>query len=68
MKIKQLAQVTAAQIAKAFQREGLIIYTNPQEFKDFLFSENLKNTALVLMSSGNYGGLDFEEVKRLTSI
>ena len=68
VKIKQLAQVTAAQIAKAFQREGLIIYTNPQEFKDFLFSENLKNTALVLMSSGNYGGLDFEEVKRLTSI
>ncbi|CAI8272497.1 MAG: UDP-N-acetylmuramate--L-alanyl-gamma-D-glutamyl-meso-2,6-diaminoheptandioate ligase [Polaribacter sp. SA4-10] len=68
VKIKQLAQVTAAQIAKAFQREDLIIYTNPQEFKDFLFSENLKNTALVLMSSGNYGGLDFEEVKRLTSI
>ena len=68
VKIKQLAQVTAAQIAKAFQREGLIIYTNPQEFKDFLFSENLKNTALVLMSSGNYGGLDFEEVKRLISI
>ncbi len=68
LKIKQLAQVTAAQIAKAFQREGLIIYTNPQEFKDFLFSENLKNTALVLMSSGNYGGLDFEEVKRLISI
>ena len=68
VKIKQLEDVTSAQIAKAFQREDLIIYTNPQEFKDFLFSENLKNTALVLMSSGNYGGLDFEEVKRLISI
>ena len=65
IKIKQLEEVTSAQIAKAFQRDDLIIYTNPEEFKDFLFSENLKNMALVLMSSGNYGGLNFEEVKGL---
>ena len=55
------------QIAKAFQREDLIIYTNPQEFKAFLYAQSLKNTALVFMSSGNYGGLDFEEVKHLVS-
>ena len=67
VKIKKLDAVTSAQIAKAFQREDLIIYTNPREFKAFLFAENLKNTALVLMSSGNYGGLDFEEVKQLVS-
>jgi len=65
VKIKQLEAVTSAQIAKAFQREDLIIYTNPQEFKAFLFAENLKNTALVFMSSGNYGGLNLEEVKHL---
>jgi UDP-N-acetylmuramate: L-alanyl-gamma-D-glutamyl-meso-diaminopimelate ligase len=45
----------------------LIIYTNPAEFKDFLFSTNLDNSALLLMSSGNYGGLDFEEVKQLVN-
>jgi UDP-N-acetylmuramate: L-alanyl-gamma-D-glutamyl-meso-diaminopimelate ligase len=65
VKIKQLEEVTAAQIASAFERDDLIIYTNPQEFKDFLFNQNLENTALLLMSSGDYGGLDFEEVKRL---
>lgn len=65
VKIKQLEEVTREQIANAFKRDDLIIYTNPQEFKDFLFSENLENTALLLMSSGNYGGLDFEEVKGL---
>jgi UDP-N-acetylmuramate: L-alanyl-gamma-D-glutamyl-meso-diaminopimelate ligase len=43
----------------------LIIYTNPQEFKDFLFQQNIENTALLLMSSGNYGGLDFEELKKM---
>ena len=65
VKIKQLEAVTSQQIAEAFQRDDLIIYTNPQEFKDFLFRQNLDKVALVLMSSGNYGGLDFEEVKRL---
>jgi len=65
VKIKQLEEVTHNQITQAFERDDLIIYTNPREFKDFLFSENLKNTATVLMSSGNYGGLDFDEVKAL---
>ncbi|MEE9408772.1 MAG: Mur ligase family protein [Polaribacter sp.] len=65
VKIKQLEEVTKEQIASAFERDDLIIYTNPQEFKEFLFNQNLKNTALLLMSSGNYGGLDFEEVKGL---
>lgn len=65
VKIKQLEEVTEEQIAKAFERDDLLIYTNPQEFKEFLFAENLKDTTLLLMSSGNYGGLDFEDVKSL---
>ena len=65
VEIKQLDEVSKQQIADAFQRDDLIIYTNPTEFKAFLFEENLSNSAVVLMSSGNYGGLDFEEVKNL---
>ena len=65
VKIKQLDEVTHKQIATAFERDDLIIYTNPKEFKDFLFNQNLDKSAVVLMSSGNYGGLDFEEIKRL---
>jgi UDP-N-acetylmuramate: L-alanyl-gamma-D-glutamyl-meso-diaminopimelate ligase len=67
VKIKQLEEVTAQQIAAAFERDDLIIYTNPEEFKEFLFNLNLEKTAVVLMSSGNYGGLDFEAVKKLVS-
>ena len=63
VKIKQLDAVSKEQIAAAFDRDDLIIYTNPVEFKDFLFSQNLQNTALLLMSSGNYGGLNFNEIK-----
>ena len=65
VKIKQLDEVTTAQIGAAFGREDLLMFTNPAEFKAFLFSQNLEQTAVVLMSSGNYGGLDFEEVKEL---
>ncbi|WP_177732390.1 MULTISPECIES: UDP-N-acetylmuramate--L-alanine ligase [Flavobacterium] len=65
VKIKQLEEVTYEQIAKAFEREDLIIYTNPEDFKKYLFHLDLENTALLLMSSGNYGGLNFDDVKEL---
>ena len=65
VEIKKLEEVTEAQIANAFERDDLIIYTNPEEFKDFLFSQSFDNKSLLLMSSGNYGGLDFDEVKKL---
>ena len=63
VKIKQLEEVTYDQIAQSFKRDDLIIYTNPVDFKEFLFSQNFDNSALLLMSSGNYGGLNFDEVK-----
>jgi UDP-N-acetylmuramate: L-alanyl-gamma-D-glutamyl-meso-diaminopimelate ligase len=65
VKIKQLEEVTYDQIAQSFKRDDLIIYTNPTEFKDFLFALNFDNSALLLMSSGNYGGLNFDKVKEL---
>ena len=65
VKIKQLDAVTKEQIAQAFDRDDLIIYTDPEDFKAFVFSLDLKNKAIILMSSGNYGGLDFEDVKSL---
>ena len=65
VKIKQLEEVSYDQIAQSFKRDDLIIYTNPAEFKEFLFNYDLNNSALLLMSSGNYGGLNFDEVKGL---
>ena len=65
VKIKQLEEVSYEQLASSFKRDDLIIYTNPIDFKQFLFNQNLDNSALLLMSSGNYGGLNFDEVKDL---
>ncbi len=63
VKIKQLDEVSIDQISKAFNREDLLIYTNPKEFQEYLKQENFSNSVLLLMSSGNYGGLNFDEVK-----
>ncbi|MFT6601741.1 MAG: UDP-N-acetylmuramate: L-alanyl-gamma-D-glutamyl-meso-diaminopimelate ligase [Dokdonia donghaensis] len=65
VEIKKLEPITAQQIAAAFKRDDLTIFTDPADFKAFLFEQELKNKAILLMSSGNYGGLDFEEVKGL---
>jgi len=65
VEIKKLDTVSEAQIAEAFKRDDLIIYTNPEDFKNYLFTQDYKNKSLLLMSSGNYGGLDFDEVKGL---
>lgn len=65
VEIKKLEKVSIEQIKEAFGREDLIIYTNPDEFKSYLFSQDYNNSALLLMSSGNYGGLNFDKVKEL---
>ncbi|WP_372793914.1 UDP-N-acetylmuramate--L-alanine ligase [Lutibacter sp.] len=65
LEIKRMEKISVDQIQNAFEREDLIVYTNPTEFKEFLFSQKFENTALLLMSSGNYGGLDFNKFKEL---
>lgn len=61
--IKKLEAIKREQIEGAFDRKDLVVFTNPADFKTYLFSQDYENTSLLLMSSGNYGGLDFQEVK-----
>jgi UDP-N-acetylmuramate: L-alanyl-gamma-D-glutamyl-meso-diaminopimelate ligase len=63
VRIKKLAAVSAEQISSAFQRGDLEIHTNATTFKNFVFEQNFDNSILLFMSSGNYGGLDLNEVK-----
>lgn len=61
--IKKLEAIKREQIEGAFDRKDLVVFTNPADFKTYLFSQDYENTSLLLMSSGNYGGLNFQEVK-----
>jgi UDP-N-acetylmuramate: L-alanyl-gamma-D-glutamyl-meso-diaminopimelate ligase len=63
LEIKQLEAITEEQIFEAFGRKDLKIFTNPEAFREFLKSKSYLDHVLLLMSSGNYGGLDFEDIK-----
>jgi UDP-N-acetylmuramate: L-alanyl-gamma-D-glutamyl-meso-diaminopimelate ligase len=65
VEIKKLAPVSKQQILDSFNRDDLIVFTEPKEFKEFIFNENIENTSILLMSSGNYGGLSFEELTKM---
>lgn len=68
VQIKKLESVSPDQIRNAFQREDLQIFTNAETFRSFVFKQHYKNTALLFMSSGNYGGLDLNEVKEMVKM
>lgn len=65
VKIKKLKEVTPVQISEAFERNDLKIFTESEAFKEFVFGQNYDDSVLLLMSSGNYGGLDLKAVKQL---
>ncbi|MDX1472139.1 MAG: Mur ligase family protein [Flavobacteriaceae bacterium] len=67
VKIKKLEEVSPSQIAEAFNQENLQIFTEPADFQRYLFSLDFKDSVLLLMSSGDYGGLDFEILKERIS-
>lgn len=63
--IKKLDDVSEDQIEQAFQKQGLKVYTSPENFEAELKDLGFNNSILLMMSSGNYGGLDMESLKEL---
>ncbi len=61
--IKQLDSLSESQIADAFGRQDLKVYTEPSDFENFIEALDLSDVAILMMSSGNYGGLDLEHLK-----
>lgn len=64
--LKGLEEVTESQILNAFKRQDLNVFTNPKQFELFLKSQNFNQSIVLLMSSGNYGGLDLEAFQEYT--
>ncbi len=64
IEIKQLEKIDEKQIFDAFGRNDLKVFTHPTDFQEFLKVKHFHKDVLLLMSSGNYGGMDFDEVKK----
>ncbi len=61
VEIKQLETLGKKDILEAFNREDLQVFTSPKNFKAFLDLKEFKHDVLLMMSSGNYGGLDLNQ-------
>lgn len=48
-------------IRENFNNENILVYRNPEELKSFLGSKNLTEYTLLLMTSGNFDGINWQE-------
>ena len=61
IKLKKLPPISEIQIKKAFNNKNLIVYTSSNKFAQHLEKIDWGNKNLLLMSSGNFDGLDFQK-------
>ncbi len=59
---KKLEPISVDQVKSAFNREDLIVYTNSEILLQDLLNINWKNKNLLMMSSGNFDGIDFNKL------
>ena len=59
---KKLKPVTTEQVKNAFSGNNISVWTDPQKLFDELKEKNYRNKNLLLMSSGNFDGMDLNQL------
>jgi UDP-N-acetylmuramate: L-alanyl-gamma-D-glutamyl-meso-diaminopimelate ligase len=59
---KKLPEITVEQVLTAFNRKDLKVYTSSEDLMIELKSKNWDNKNLLLMSSGNFNGVNFNQL------
>lgn len=57
---KRLEPITKEQVAAAFEKEGLQVFTDSNKLFNLLRQKNYKNANLLIMTSGNFSGQDLK--------
>jgi UDP-N-acetylmuramate: L-alanyl-gamma-D-glutamyl-meso-diaminopimelate ligase len=66
---KGLSPLSPSKVAAAFGRKDMHVFTSREELERFLKSQKWINCTLLLMSSGNFGGMDLPLlVKQVTAL
>ena len=58
LQIKGLPELPESYVVEGFDKNGLLVMTDKTALEDWLRTQDYSNTNLVLMSSGNYDGID----------
>jgi UDP-N-acetylmuramate: L-alanyl-gamma-D-glutamyl-meso-diaminopimelate ligase len=62
---KKLIPITENDVKLAFKRKDLLVFTDSKLLTNYLLSINWENRNLLMMSSGNFDGIDFNELGNL---
>jgi UDP-N-acetylmuramate: L-alanyl-gamma-D-glutamyl-meso-diaminopimelate ligase len=58
VKDKNLEAISEADVRSAFAASAMKVFTNASELQAFLEQQTWKNKNLLMMSSGNFGGIN----------
>lgn len=58
LQIKGLPELPESYVVEGFDKNGLLVMTDKNALENWLRAQDYSNTNLVLMSSGNYDGID----------
>jgi len=61
LELKKLPMLVPADIQQAFGRNGMMVFSDPKQFQQYLLEQDWGNANLLLMSSGNYDGMNVKE-------
>lgn len=59
---KKLKPISEQQVFDYFDRKDLKVFTSSEALQDHLRAASLKNNVLLMMSSGNFDGIDFKHL------
>ncbi len=59
--IKKLPMLSADDIKEGFARQGLLVFSETSELQEFLRTQSWDNSNLLMMSSGNFDGINVKE-------
>jgi UDP-N-acetylmuramate: L-alanyl-gamma-D-glutamyl-meso-diaminopimelate ligase len=62
LKHKKLPPITKEEVKKAFRNEDLMVFTDTKSLQTFLLKQKWNQMNLLLMSSGNFGGMDYKAI------
>ena len=64
MRIKRLERIDSELIIRSFNHSSLTVIDNYEKLNKKIYDLDLSNSVLLMMSSGKFGGLDIDKIKK----
>ena len=61
---KKLQDLSPEEVKSAFNSDNITVFTDSKDLVDLLKSDNWENKNLLMMSSGNFDGINFDELAK----